>query len=190
MSRYLPLAFLLLGTHTAQADGLDISLGSDAAALTYLTDSSSIGYGGADVGVGVFFNEENDYLFNANILVSGKPATSGQPVQIGVGTKGYLGVFDRSDLTLGALAIGGQVRYVVPSSVGPMSAVGEIFYAPEITSFSDAESLTELNLRFEFEVVPSTRAYIGYRLLEVDFETVDNVEFDDDVHLGIRFELN
>ena len=62
MSRYLPVAILLLGTQISHADGLDISLGSDSAALTYLTDSSSFGYGGADVGTGIFFNEDSDYL--------------------------------------------------------------------------------------------------------------------------------
>ena len=54
----------------------------------------------------------------------------------------------------------------------------------------DAESLTELVLRYEFEIVPSTRAYVGYRLLEVDFDEVDDAEFDDEFHLGIRFNLN
>ena len=34
------------------------------------------------------------------------------------------------------------------------------------------------------------RAYVGYRLLEIDFDEVDDAEFDDEFHLGIRFNLN
>ena len=157
---------------------------------THLTDSSSFGYGGADVGYGLFFNEESDFMLNAGFLVAGKPASEGQPVQFGVGAKGYLGVFDDSELDAAALAIGGQVRYVIPSSVAPMAASLGVYYAPDVTSFADAESLTEIVLRYEFEIVPSTRAYVGYRLLEVDFDEVDDVEFDDEFHLGIRFNLN
>ncbi|MEM7208742.1 MAG: YfaZ family outer membrane protein [Pseudomonadota bacterium] len=185
----LPCILLLCATH-AQADGLDISLSSETASIVYLSDSSSLGYGGADVGYGVFFNEEDDYLFNANFLVSGKPASQQQPLQFGVGAKGYLGIFDESDFDIGALGIGGQIRYVIPSSVAPMAAALEIYYAPDITSFGDATSLTEVALRYEFEIVPSTRAYVGYRLIEVDFDDVDDVEIDDEFHLGIRFNIN
>ena len=180
-------AALVTCSSLAHASGLDISLSSETASIVYLTDSSSFGYGGADVGYGVFFNENDDFIINANFLVIGKPATSNNPLQLGVGAKAYFGEFDRSNLDLGALAIGGQIRYIIPSSLAPMAITAEGYYAPSVTSFGDAENVTEFTLRYEFEVVPSTRAYVGYRLLEADFETVSNVEFDDEVHVGIRF---
>ena len=188
MTKHTLAALLLIGSSTTvHATGLDISLSDDTASIVYLTDSSSFGYGGADVGYGVFFNENDDFILNANFLVIGKPATSEQPLQLGVGAKAYLGEFDRSNLDLGALAIGGQIRYIIPSSLAPMAVTLEGYYAPKVTSFGDAENVTEVLLRYEFEIVPSTRAYIGYRNLEADFDVVDNVEFDDEVHLGIRF---
>ena len=71
------MAVLLLAVSGAvQASGLDLSLGDKSASITLLTDSSTIGYGGADVGYGVFFNEDSDFIVDANVMVIGKPASS------------------------------------------------------------------------------------------------------------------
>ena len=181
------MAVLLLAVSGAvQASGLDLGLGDKSASITLLTDSSSLGYGGADVGYGIFFNEDDDIIVNANFMVIGQPASAGRPMQFGVGAKIYIGNYDRDDLDIGAIAIGGQFRYVIPSSVAPMALSIEAYYAPGISSFADTDSLGELIFRYEFEVASSTRAYVGYRRLEVDFETVDNVELDDNFHIGIR----
>ncbi|MEM7293432.1 MAG: YfaZ family outer membrane protein [Pseudomonadota bacterium] len=189
MKRSIALS-LMAFAGSVQASGLDISLSGETASIVYLTDSSSIGYGGADVGFGAFFNEDSDVIATAQFNVIGKAATENQPVQFGVGAKAYLGVLDDADVELGAIAIGAQARYVIPSSVAPMAASATVYYAPDVTSFGDTESLLEIVLRYEFEIVPSTSAYVGYRLLEADFEEVDNVELDDEIHFGIRFSLN
>ncbi len=186
MLKRIMAVLLLAASSSVQSTGLDLALSDQTASFMLLTDSSSLGYGGADVGYGVFFNEENDFILNARFLVTGNPASSGLPLQFGVGAKAYLGSFDRADLDLGAIGIGGLVRYVIPSSIAPMAATVEAYHAPNITSFVDAESLTEISFRYEFEIVPSTSAYLGYRLIEVDFETLDDAEFDDEFHIGIR----
>lgn len=179
-------ALLLTISSSVQATGLDFSLGGKSASIVLLTDSSNLGYGGADVGYGLFFNEDSDIIVNANVMVIGKPATSNRSLQFGAGVKVYFGNYDKADLDVGALAIGGQLRYVIPSSTAPMALTVEGYLAPSITSFADTDSLSELIFRFEFEVAQSTRAYVGYRHLEVDFETVQDVEFDDNFHFGIR----
>ena len=179
-------ALLLAISSSVQAVGLDLSLSDESASIRLLTDSSNLGYGGADVGYGVFFNEDSDIIVDANVMVIGKPASSNRPVQFGAGVKVYLGNYDESNLDIGALAIGGQLRFVIPSSIAPMALSVEGYLAPSITSFADTDGLSELIFRYEFEVAPSTRAYVGYRRLEVDFETVDDVEFDDNFHFGIR----
>lgn len=176
---------LALFSAGVQADGLDISLSDETANVVYLTDSGSFGYGGADVGFGALWNENDDVVGHANILVTGNPQ-SGNNFQLGVGAKGYLGTLDDADEDVAAIGIGGIIRYVIPAQT-PMGLALEGYWAPDITSFSDTESLREVMARFELEVMPSARGYIGYRLLEPEMENAGDVEVDDEIHLGIRF---
>lgn len=190
MIKRIMATLLLAVTGTVHAAGLDLSLSDTTASFVLLTDSSSLGYGGADVGFGVLYNENDDIIFNASFMVVGNPASSQRPVQFGVGAKAYVGNYDKADLDVGALAIGAQLRFVIPSALAPMAATVGFYYAPDIVSFSDADSLTELTFRFEFEIVPSTSAYFGYRRLEVDFKDLNDAEFDDSFHLGIRISFD
>ena len=178
----LAIALVSTGAH---ANGFDISLSDETANVVFLTDSGSFGYGGADVGFGVFWNEDDDVVGHANILVTSNPQ-SGNNFQFGIGAKGYLGTLDIPDEDVAAVGIGGLVRYVIPAQT-PMGISLEGYIAPDITSFSDTEELREVTARFEIEVMPSTRGYIGYRLLEPEMETAGDVEIDDEFHLGIRF---
>ena len=95
------------------------------------------------------------------------------------------------DIQGGAVAIGGQIRYVFPGST-PFAVLGEVFYAPEVTSISEWDRLLEYRLALELEVTPSARAYIGYRMLEVEFDTFGtsvDYEVDDSANIGVRFEF-
>lgn len=184
IKRCLVAASLLAVSTAGHAQGLDISLSDKTANLVYLSDSGSLGYGGADMGFGLFFNEGNDYLGSGNLLVTSQPA-SGRNLQIGVGAKTYLGEHDATDEVAAGVGIGALARYVIPAQM-PMGVALEGYVAPQVTSFADTEGIQELMARFEVEIMPSTRGYIGYRMLEPEFEESGEVEFDDEVHLGIR----
>lgn len=169
----------------AYGAGFDLSLSDETAYPRFLTDSSSLGYGGADIGAGAFFNEEDDWLLTGNMLVTNNPG-SDNPWQFGAGAKAYYGEVDTFDDDVGALAIGGLVRYTVPAET-PIGLVAEGYAAPGITSFGEADDFHELNLRAEVEIVPSTRAYVGYRWLESDLDGPGrDYELDDNIHVGIR----
>ncbi|MBE9567599.1 MAG: hypothetical protein IMF14_02810, partial [Proteobacteria bacterium] len=116
-------------------------------------------------------------------------------LHFGVGAKVYAGDIkgpDNKDYDIqgGAVAIGGQLRYVFPGSA-PLAILGEAFYAPEVTSISGFDGLFEYRFALELEVTPSARAYIGYRNLEVRFNKSGSVNYDVDnsAHIGIRFEF-
>jgi len=184
LKRSLAAAALVLCGTSAHAAGLDVSLSDKTAHLQYLVDSGSLGYGGADIGFGLFYDEDEDYIGTGNLLVTSNPA-SGNNFQFGVGVKGYAGELDGVNESVGAIGIGGLIRYIIPSST-PMGIALEGYEAPDITSFSDTESLSEVMARFEIEVMPSTRGYIGYRFLEPELKRAGDVELDDNVHVGIR----
>jgi len=174
------------------AGAIDFSLGRDMAEITFLTQTSSFGYGGADIGFGALFNQYNDVVVNASILVSGSSTGDVKGLHLGVGAKAYAGTLDGSSGNLnvdgGAIAIGGRIRYVFPSSM-PVAVLGEVFYAPEVTSISGFDGLMEYRLGLELEVTPSARAYIGYRKLEVTYNNDVDYDVDDEAHIGVRFEF-
>ena len=177
------------------ASGLDLRLGTDAAELVYLTESATFGYGGADMGFGLFLNEDDSYIASASLLVSGSGDGDVRGLHFGVGAKIYAGIIDFpspiDNQSGGSLAIGGQIRYVFPGST-PLAILVEGFAAPDVTSVSDFKGLTEIRVALEMEITPSARAYIGWRSLEVELDeglgiNGDEIDLDDSGHIGVRF---
>ena len=189
LKKILAIAPALLISMQVEAAGIDIKLGNDAAEIIYLAKSSTFAYGGLDIGMGGFFNETNDLQLNLTGMVTGNSAGNNRAWKFGVGGKLSWADLDNINESVSALAIGMQVRYIVPSST-PVAFLFEGFVAPSITSFSGAERYNEYRLGIELEVTPSARAYIGYRYMEYELEGgFDYDEMDSSGHLGIRFDF-
>lgn len=178
---------------TASAAAIDFRLGSNMAEVNYLSQDATFGYGGADTGVGIFWNDRDDFLASGTILVTGGSDGDVRGLHFGVGGKVYAGIleFPIENQNGAVLAIGGQVRYVFAGKM-PFAILLEGFGAPDVTSASDFKGLTEIRLALELEVTPSARAYIGYRTLEVKLRNgFGNArkghELDDEGHIGVRF---
>ena len=191
----ITIAALLPASNVLSA-GLDLKLSSETAEVTFLTQNATFGYGGADIGIGLFINENDDFLVNGSIVVSGSGTGDVRALHFGVGGKAYAGRLDFSSTVPGAssqdnpsggaIAVGGHLRYVFPSST-PIAILAEGFWAPSVTSFSDFDGLIEYRFALELEVTPSARAYIGYRVLEVELDTGFKYKLDDNAHIGVRF---
>ncbi len=190
VSNTVATAMLLLSATAASAGAIDFRLGSDAAELSYLTQNASFGYGGADIGFGLLVNDNNDFIANGSILVSGTSAGDVKALHFGVGVKAYAGTLDNpvDNKDGGAVAIGARIRYVFPGSV-PLAILAEGFYAPDITSISEFDGVKEYRVALEFEVTPSARAYVGYRRLQLNLDNDVDYDVDKDPHIGVRFEF-
>jgi len=97
----------------------------------------------------------------------------------------FVDEFGSSD-SVGALALGFKAGYVIPSRQNPMELSIEGFLAPQITSFSDAEGFSELNARFQVEIIPAAVTYVGYRRIRFDTNNFNDVSLDQSIHLGIK----
>lgn len=179
------IALFLFFPFLAEANDFELALTSETAQITFRSDSSLIGWGGAELGAGFFFNDVDDYVAQLS-LMQRRQASKNNPLTLGVGVKAYLGQLDVVDEDIFALAVGGEVRYTFPG-VMPMSLYFTAHYAPKITSFSDTEELVDTNLGFQIEVLPQTVAFIGIRNLQVDKSDGKSYDMDDDrVHIGVR----
>ncbi|MEE8364922.1 MAG: hypothetical protein V3R76_03975 [Gammaproteobacteria bacterium] len=169
----------------AQANDFEAALSSETAQFTFRSDSSLIGWGGADLGFSLFYNERDDVLGQVS-LMQVRPASAQTPLTLGVGVKGYVGKIDSPDQNVLALAIGGEIRYTLPGTM-PMSFYLTGHIAPKITSFSDTEEVRDYLLGFQIEILPQTIAFVGFRRIEIDTKIFTDYEADDDrLHVGVR----
>lgn len=97
------ISLLAISSHT-YARGFDIKLADEMAEFTYLTESSTFGYGGADIGFGVLFTENDDYQLSGEMMITGNPAGNNKAFQFGVGGKLMFVSLDALNEEVGALA--------------------------------------------------------------------------------------
>jgi len=186
ITRFISATALLLASLQAGATGFDFRIADKAAEMFYLYKSSTFGYGGSDVGWGLFFNENDDKMLSGSLLVSGNGAGGKRALQFGVGVKGFVADFGNGvDVQGGGLGIGGLIRYVFSSST-PVAILVEAYSVPTITSFGDADDFSEARFALELEVSPSARAYLGYRTMTLETESNNEHELDDSLHFGVR----
>jgi len=176
--------FLLVSVSTVRAADFEAALSKETAQFTLRSDSSLIGWGGSDLALGLFFNEEDDFIGQASLMQM-RQASEETPLTFGVGVKAYLGQLDKPDEDIFAFAIGGEVRYTIPGTM-PMAVYARGFYAPEITSFSGADEVVDYTFGFQIEALPQTVAFVGIRHFEIEIEDGDYELDDDNLHVGVR----
>ena len=180
-------AALCLISSAAMANGLEFQLGGKTADLRFFTNSGLLGYGGAELGFGGFVNSDSDYMGSVGLMVQGIPAGQ-SPLTFGLGVKAYAAhVHDPSD-NVEAITLGGLAKYTIPGHI-PMAAVAAVHYAPQITTFSDGKSFTDLGLNYFIEVTPGASAYIGYRYLHTELKDHGGYNFDDNIHVGVKLDF-
>ena len=175
----------LAAISTANANDFEVALSKETAQFTFRSDSSLIGWGGADLALGLFYNDESDVIVQASLIQMRQPSEE-TPLTFGVGVKAYLGHLDDPDEDLAALGIGGEVRYTIPGTM-PMAIYARGFYTPDITSFTDAKEIIDYTLGFQVEILPQTMGFVGIRHLQIDTDDDGDYDADDDnIHIGVR----
>ncbi len=175
---------VLASISVVNAADFEAALSSDTAEFTFRSDSSLIGWGGSDLALGFFYNDDSDFIGQAS-LIQVRQASEETPLTFGVGVKGYLGTLDGPDEDVLALAVGGEIRYTIPGTM-PMAIYGRGFWAPDITSFSGVEGILDYTIGFQVEALPQTIAFAGIRHLEFDLDGGDYDADDDNIHFGVR----
>ncbi len=201
MNKVLAGLVLLVSSTTAAAGGLDLALSNDTANLSILlnhdpfyTDRNRVQGGGAEVAVGGFISEAGDNIVHATLLARGIRQSVSSQYQISAGMKLIGGEIEAGEdrmnaedsESVGALALGFQAGLLLqPSVYNPVELSFEGFYAPSITSFSDAERYGEVTARLQVEIMPRARAYIGYRRMRFDTNDYENISLDRNAHFGL-----
>lgn len=195
MKKALVALALLITPLSAQSAGLDIALSNSTANIAVLLNPYNFrAGGGSELALGAFTNEVGDTLLYTTLMAQGVRKLPNQQYNLGAGFKlvgGDLEVNNEDDTDqqsekVGAVALGFSAGYVIPSRQNPMEVSVEGFFAPEITSFSNAESYFEFSAQFQVEIIPQALTYVGYRRITFNTENFSEVRLDQGLHLGIK----
>ena len=196
MKKAFAALVLMLTPLSVPAAGLDIALSNDTANIAVLLNPYNFrAGGGSELGLGGFLNETGDNLLFATLMAQGVRKLPNQQYNIGAGVKVIGGDLEVSEEfqslgvdseSVAALALGFKAGYVLPSRQNPMEFAIEGYIAPDITSFSDAESYTEFSARFQVEIIPQALTYIGFRRINFDTQGFNNVVLDNNIHVGFK----
>lgn len=191
MRKLLPVVALLgaLFGNTAQASGTDLSLSNESANIEVFGPMRAIIERGGLASFGLLYNDLDDVVGHLKLVAVGTQTNTRVPYQLAFGMKGYFGEISDPALDVGALAIGGSINIQYPFGYNPIDLNVEAFFTPGITTFGDTESVIEINTRLSIEIVPQAKAFVGYRLMEIEDEENQNWELDDNVHFGIRLQF-
>ena len=202
MKKLLAGALLLIGSTSAWSSGLDLALSNETANLTFILNPDPLFYanqgpelaGGSEIALGAFITEDGANILHATLLARGYRQSVSSQYQISAGMKligGEIKIDEaraptQTSETVGALGLGFQAGLLLRQSpYNPVELSIEGFYAPSITSFTDAERYSEITTRLQVEVMPRARVYFGYRRLRFDTNDFDNVRLDRSAHFGM-----
>lgn len=178
------LLLALFAAGAAQAGELDIYLSTQSIQAGYAMDTGKIGYGGGQLKFGGFYDTDKDIMGNVGLMVLGTP-TSNQPFTFGLGVMGYAAFIDEPDTKVQAVTLGGLFKYHIPAKM-PMAIGGQLYVAPEVTTFGDGKNFIDGWVDYEITFLPSATGYFGYRQTRTDLKDYGNYDVEDRFHIGVR----
>lgn len=169
----------------AFADAVDFNLRDTSAQFQYKAAMGGSNLGKAEFDMGVLYNQNNNLLGEAGLLVKDDVGGNAPGLSVGVGLKVLAARIATVKSNASALALGGMVRYSPPVE-RRLGFVGQIYLSPNITTFGSANRFLETGVRVEYEVIPQATVYLGYRNVSFDLKNGPTNTFDSGAMIGVR----
>ncbi|HEX5421665.1 MAG TPA: YfaZ family outer membrane protein [Gammaproteobacteria bacterium] len=172
--------------------GFNAYLSQDAMQVMYQREMDLGELGTNAVRGGFFINEGRDLIGVADVLfdVRQRPRPRGLWSLV-VGPRAYGALLSIENQDVFAVGLGGTISYFIgPRRMTSLSATA--YYAPDITSFGNANDITDLSFDFETPLTKSTHVFVGYRWFRFDLAAMPGIdsgdrEIDTGVHVGITY---
>ncbi|OFZ67406.1 MAG: hypothetical protein A2V79_12430 [Betaproteobacteria bacterium RBG_16_56_24] len=129
--------------------------------------------------VGVIFKDLCKYALSA----SNASQISSSMFTLDAGFKGV--VINTKPTTASSIPLGVHARFS-PPAVPRSGIAGQYYYAPQILTASGADRYAEGGLRVEYEILPQTLAYAGYRRITLGYKLSPSVKVDSGYHMGVK----
>lgn len=186
-ARTLIVFALILVSTAASAQRVDVTLKQDSARFSYISLIGGSTFGRTEMRAGILYNEDSNMAADIGLQVIDVAGSKTPGLELGVGPRFYYLKHHDSDSSTAAIALGGQLRYKLPS-VQRLAFIGNAYYAPSITTTLDADSMYEIGVGVGYELLPTANVYLSYRRIRADFtKGVGSENIDNGVSLGFDF---
>ena len=180
-------ALLSAGSSIAVAQNADINLGNKSASFRYNAFVGGSNLGRTELNLGLLYNEEGNIYSDVGFLVVDTAGSKAPGLEVGVGPKLMFLWHDTPDAKGFAISLGGRLNYK-PQKLNRLRLGIEGYFAPNITTFVDANTAYQVEARIGYEVLPTAVAYLGYRRVRASFnKDLGSHDMDKSPFLGIQF---
>lgn len=135
-------------------------------------------------GLGFLGSDEDEQVINARFLRYGKPVGD-PPFALGVGLGVYAAEAEVPDKQSFAVALMGSIETRFDSGY-PVRLVLEGAYAPDVSTFGDGDQVVDLWARVELELSDIAQFFVGYRVVELQFDDGTERDLGESVQVGVR----
>jgi len=169
------------------SQAVDFYVSQKALQAQYARDLDISHLGTTRVRAGFFYNEDRDLILVADLLAyTGKAQDPrNRRLEFRVGTRAYAAFLAVENNDVFSVAIGGEAEWFFLKDRGA-SLLLSAYYAPDITSFGEANNISDTALRLMLRLNDQASVYVGYRLFTID-QIAGERDVDDNVHIGIQF---
>ncbi|MBI3561699.1 MAG: hypothetical protein HY080_08295 [Gammaproteobacteria bacterium] len=186
LKRSCLLACLGLLAGWVNADAINIELSNKSAHLVYASELYGSQYGPIDMEFSGYFDEDNNNMLTAGLLVRNDSLDN--PVVISIGTRAYYAdagnAPGQTRAKAAALTIGGELLYF-PNNLKGFGFGAKVFIAPRVVTFLDAQGFIEYGARAEYEITKQSSIYLGYSKVSIDLKTGSKTEIKQGFYVGI-----
>jgi hypothetical protein len=177
-------AFAQPGDSVPQGHEVEVYLAENALQAMYVTELDVGELGMNEIRAGFLFSEGRDFILTGDMLVDVGQRPERPRWTLDVGPRVYGALLNVENQDIFAIAVGGRLSYLFRQNGATTMSVSA-FYAPDIITFGNADNAVDVSIRFETQLTPATRIFLGYRSFEFDLLDAKR-KIDDDVHIGFR----
>jgi hypothetical protein len=183
-------------TPTATAEGgvltrqIEVAVTDETLRGDFSTDAGLIGLDGNRLGAGLLFSKDNDIVLSGQLMAPGvldQINIVPEYLTLSVGGKVVAGLLADPDDDVVGLMPGAEARWLIPLFGLQTWVVGNIFYAPDILSFGDADDILDFSVNYEVQFLENTAGFAGYRLLSFDRDSGGEDDIVNSLQVGVRF---
>ena len=163
---------------------VELYLSDDAVEAQYIRHLDLGDLGPTEAKAGFFYNEDRDLIGIGDLLVNVGDDVGVRALEVRVGTRVYGAFLAPEDQDVFSISVGGEAQYFIDSARTTSVMLG-LFYAPDISTFGEADNVYDVTLRFMTRLKNGMDVFLGYRSLEFNIQPADR-KVDDNLHLGFR----
>ncbi len=170
-----------------RTEGIEAYISNKAMQGMYTRQVDMGEFGTNEARAGFFINGERDLILIGDLLVDTGRAELRPNWGLQVGPRVYgalLSGTEKDDVF--AISLGGRLSYFLGRNRVTSLSVAA-FYAPEIITFGNADSVSDVSVQFSTRLTVSTRVFVGYRTFQFALPGDNDRKVDRGGHLGIAW---